>query len=70
MKIFTKIWISIHYNDFITPNVHPAKIPGEVITFCLMRANVNDWRTVRSVFAKHLYGKVLADGGGHQERAL
>ena len=28
-----------------------------------MRANVNDWRTVRSVFAKHLYGKVLADGG-------
>ena len=32
MKIFTKIWISIHYNDFITPNVHPAEKLKMILT--------------------------------------
>lgn len=37
---------------------------GEVITFCLTGANVDDrHERVWSVFAKHLYGKVFADRG-------
>lgn len=37
---------------------------GEVITFCLTGANVDDRdERVWSVFTKHLYGKVFADRG-------
>uniref|UniRef100_UPI003570C71C IS982 family transposase n=1 Tax=Prevotella dentasini TaxID=589537 RepID=UPI003570C71C len=37
---------------------------GEVITFCLTGANVDDWdERVWNVFAKVLYGKVFADRG-------
>ena len=37
---------------------------GEVITFCLTGANVDDRdERVWSVFARHLYGKVFADRG-------
>ena len=39
-------------------------IPGEVITFCLTAANVDDRdKRVWTVFAKVLYGKVFADRG-------
>ena len=37
---------------------------GEIITFCLTAANVDDRdKRVWSVFAKHLFGKVFADRG-------
>ena len=37
---------------------------GEIITFCLTAANVDDRDgRVWSVFTKYLYGKVLADSG-------
>ena len=37
---------------------------GEVITFCLTRASVDDRdERVWTVFARHLYGKVFADRG-------
>ena len=37
---------------------------GEIITFCLTGANVNDRdKRVWTVFAKELYGKVFADKG-------
>lgn len=37
---------------------------GEIITFCLTAANVDDRdERVWSVFTKHLYGKVFADRG-------
>lgn len=44
---------------------------GEVITFCLTGANVDDRdRRVWTVFAKVLYGKVFADRGLHQAGTL
>ena len=42
--------------------------PGEVITFCLTGANVDDRDSrVWNVFTKVLYGKVFADRGYKQE---
>ena len=44
---------------------------GEVITFCLTGANVDDRDSrVWTVFAKVLYGKVFADRGLHQAGTL